>query len=57
MHDSGLTLERDKEEGEREKPVHSGPDWTCMVTFRHYTVCMIKMINDTYISHNVYPLS
>ena len=57
MHDSGLTLERDEEEGEEEKPVHSGPDMTCMVTFMHYTVCMIKMINNTYISHNVYPLS
>ena len=28
MHDSGLTLERDEEEGEEEKPVHSGTDWT-----------------------------
>ena len=28
MYDSGLTLERDKEEGEEEKPVHSGTDWT-----------------------------
>ena len=57
MYDSGLTLERDEEEGEEEKPVHSVQTGTCMVTVMHYTVCMIKMINDTYISHNVYPLS
>ena len=31
MHDSGLTLERDEEEGEEEKPVHLGTDWTIVI--------------------------
>ena len=40
MYDSGLTLERDEEEGEEEKPVHLGTDGT-IVTGSHELIPLL----------------
>ena len=50
MYDSGLTSERDEEEGEEEKPVHSGTDGTIAIGSRSITYRKL-LVSNTFLAH------